>query len=73
MSRSIKKTPITGITGSRSDKEGKRLANRHHRRINKQLTDESYRTLREVSDVWDMAKDGKSWFDSSQHPELMRK
>ena len=72
MSRSIKKTPISGIAGS-SDKEGKRLANRHHRRINKQQADESYRALREVSDVWSMAKDGKRWFDSSQHPELMRK
>tara|TARA_R110000824_G_scaffold33584_5_gene107602 strand:+ start:3929 stop:4147 length:219 start_codon:yes stop_codon:yes gene_type:complete len=72
MSRSIRKTPISGIAGT-SDKEDKRLANRHHRRINKQLAEDSYRALREVSNVWTMAKDGKRWFDSARYPELMRK
>jgi hypothetical protein len=28
---------------------------------------------RELSDVWAMAKDGKTYFNASKHPKLMRK
>jgi len=65
MSRSFKKTPIVGIAGS-SDKSGKRLANRALRRKVKEalgIGKEVMPELREVSDVWDMAKDGKMYAD----------
>lgn len=29
--------------------------------------------LRELSNVWSMAKDGKMIFDPQEHPKLMRK
>lgn len=68
MSRSRKKTSITGITTARSEKQDKRLANRKLRRKTKQalryrdLDEWVLPVLREVSNVWGMAKDGKFWF-----------
>lgn len=78
MSRSRRKTPITGITTAESEKKDKRLANRAERRINKLLLkyyqDESkLRAKREVSNVWVMDKDGKQRFDPTKYPQLMRK
>ena len=78
MSRSRKKTPITGITTAESEKKDKRLANRSERRINKWLLkyyqDEAkLRAKREVSNVWGMDKDGKQRFDPTKYPQLMRK
>jgi len=62
MSRSFKKTPIQAIAGD-SDKRGKRAANRKLRRVSKQAISSGKQPpeLREVSDVWDMDKDGKSY------------
>ena len=63
MSRSFKKTPICGIAGN-SDKEDKRLANRSLRRKTKmdiKGEKEVLPELREVSDVWSMKKDGKTY------------
>ena len=68
MSRSRKKTPITGITTARSEKQDKRLANRKLRRKTRQvlrcqdLDGWVLPVLREVSNVWCMDKDGKFWF-----------
>jgi hypothetical protein len=64
MSRSYRKTPITGITTATSEKHDKQLANRRLRRVAKQvLKDEPeaqvFPLKREVSDVWTMNKDGK--------------
>tara|TARA_R110000824_G_scaffold28180_2_gene94977 strand:+ start:1037 stop:1249 length:213 start_codon:yes stop_codon:yes gene_type:complete len=70
MSRSRRKTPIRGIAAE-SDKLGKRKANRRLRRVNR--TRREPKLLREVSDPWDMAKDGKKYFDTSEWPEGMRK
>jgi len=56
---------------ARSDKEDKRLANRKLRRLTHELLrggdleDEIFPIIREVSDVWGMAKDGKTRLDPS--------
>ena len=74
MSRSKKKTPIAGITTARSEKDDKRLANRLLRRATR-LDPENAPALREVSDVWNMAKDGKARFNPANKSgrKLMRK
>ena len=65
MARSRRKTPIWGITGARSEKKDKRIANRRLRRaVNIRLAqpDETpLPVLREVSNPWSMAKDGRRW------------
>lgn len=70
MSRSRRKTPITGITTASSEKEDKRIANRKLRRVTKEILrrgsledDLNLPDIREISDVWGMAKDGKRWHD----------
>lgn len=85
MSRSKKKTPISGLTMSTSEKYDKRYANRAYRRITRTLChttpldEESYEELefplvREVSDVWTFAKDGKAYNPHHpDYPHLMRK
>ncbi len=78
MSRSLKKTPVAGITTATSEKQDKRLANRLERRKNKQLLemtedDTSLLLKREVSNVWVMDKDGKIRFDPIKYPKLLRK
>jgi hypothetical protein len=61
MAKSFKKNPYAGIVGD-SDKKDKRLANRRLRRIVKQdVVANSALTIREVSDVFDMNKDGKTF------------
>ena len=74
MSRSKKKTPVTGMTTARSEKDDKRLANRKFRRVTR-IDPENAPALREVSDVWGMAKDGKVRFDPMDESgkKLMRK
>ena len=64
MSRSRRKTPICPVTCAQSEKKDKRRANQLLRRRVKdalQRGDEVLPILREVSDVWSMAKDGKSY------------
>lgn len=66
MSRSHRKTPICGNAGN-SDKLSKRYANRAFRRREKQcIQTENWDKLPYVMDdvynVWNMCKDGKSWF-----------
>lgn len=75
MSRSRKKTPISGITKSDSEKLDKRDANRRERRINKELLkkEKELKHIREVSDVWTFNKDGKVVFDEKKYPNMMRK
>ena len=48
---------MTGMINARSEKDDKRLANRKLRRVSKP-DPENAPALREVSDVWGMAKDG---------------
>lgn len=78
MTRSRKRTPITGNTTATSEKEDKVQA---HRRIRRRVV----QTLclhrdgdvlpheRELSNPWGMAKDGKGLFDPRLWPKLMRK
>ncbi len=78
MSRSRKKTPVQGITMAGSEKEDKRRYNRRFRRVVKQKIHidpycEILPHLYEYSDPWGMDKDGKSRFNSNEHPEWMRK
>ena len=66
MSRSRRKTPVLGITTAKSEKQDKRIANRKLRRlVNQRLACDAHGVmpaLREVSNVWSMAKDGKHWY-----------
>ena len=55
-----------------SEKVSKRLNNRRLRRANKDASKEP-KIMKEVSDPWDMPKDGKMIFDPNEWPEGMRK
>jgi len=79
MARSRRRTPIISVTTSASEKQDKRHANRNcrsaFRRALKRNGDPDAAVLpvlRDVSDPWAMAKDGRSWF-GHHSPELMRK
>ncbi len=79
MARSHRRTPIISMMTSANEKQDKRWANRNHRsatrRAVKRDTDPDATVLpimREVSDEWAMAKDGRSWF-GRDIPKLMRK
>jgi hypothetical protein len=78
MTRSRKKTPISGITTVRSEKRDKRLGNRRVRRAVKQALATSVDVdilphRRELTNPWTMAKDGKIWFNADRFPEVLRK
>jgi len=75
MSRSKKKTKISGITGAKSEKIEKQDANRKQRRIVKQKVksgEEEFPNKRETSNVWTFSKDGKM-YDSDMEEKEMRK
>lgn len=75
MSRSRKKTPIQAIANSDSEKEDKREANRKFRRKIKQQVkngDEQLSNLRELSNVWSFAKDGKIYRDDISEKEMRK-
>ncbi len=76
MSRSKRKTKITGITTATSEKEDKRCANRKFRRIVRQkLTSGNILVLpklRELSDVWIFEKDGKTYNPNMSEKELRK-
>ena len=76
MSRSKRKTPMS--TFADSQKEDKRIANRIFRHKTKQAIHHGYEPphrLREVSDVYGFAGDGKTYwgFDYEKIDHLMRK
>ncbi|MDR1165109.1 MAG: hypothetical protein LBO66_04400 [Deltaproteobacteria bacterium] len=69
MSRSRRHTPVTGFTSCHSEKEDKQIWHRRWRRAQRatlasasQEALESYlpKLAREVSEIWDMGKDGRS-------------
>ena len=71
MSRSKKKTPITGMTGDTSEKQFKREVNRKFRRQEKQrlLKDEEPPLkTRDISNIYSGPKDGKNYM-SKNTPE----
>ncbi|MBW3637192.1 MAG: hypothetical protein KY445_12135 [Armatimonadetes bacterium] len=79
MSRSVRKTPVMGWAACKSEKRDKIIWHRRMRamirqRLYQENMDEILIPLdNEVGNVWAMGKDGKGWFDSRQHPKLMRK
>lgn len=81
MSRSNRRTPVTGITTAPSEKRDKQLAHRRLRTFNRaQLTadhdDTALMDDRIAGNPWSAAKDGKRWWsrqDIAEMPELMRK
>jgi len=78
MSRSRRSTPIAGITCAASEKSDKRVANRKGRRVNREILsasndDSLLRDRKATGDPWNMSKDGKQFFNPSEHPNLMRK
>lgn len=77
MSRSRRKTPIFGHTTARSEADDKRLWHKRWRsRERDQLAslgpdgDPLPVHRQAVSSTWDMAKDGKHWFDPSRQCEV---
>ena len=77
MSRSLRKTPIFGHTTARSEADDKRLWHKRWRVSERdQLAtvgaDTDHLTVQRnaVSSTWDMAKDGKAWFDPSRQREI---
>lgn len=79
MTRSRKRTPITGNTLAESEQRDKHNAHRNKRRLVRQLVKANELDLaavvdvRDVSSTWSFAKDGRHWFDAKRHPRLMRK
>ena len=73
MSRSVRKTPIRGFCAN-SEKGDKQKSNKCLRRKCKQLLKDEDSVLpirKEVSDIWAMAKDGKTKIDKNS--KWMRK
>ena len=79
MSRSYQKTPIKGHTNCQSERLDKRLwhkRGRKHERIklaaisSENLDDHCTTDRREVSNPWDMGKDGKSYFPKNKQMQL---
>jgi hypothetical protein len=76
MSRSRKKHPVVPTKSDRSEKADKRLAHQAERHAVKAALINGHEVLpdlREVSDVWEMAKTGKHWVNPREHPEALRK
>ncbi len=67
MSRSRRKTPIFGIAGGVSEKQDKRKANRKARKKQNWNKD-----LREVSDNWGFAKDGKRYQQEAEEEDMRK-
>jgi hypothetical protein len=68
MSRSRRKVPIAGITTARSEAPDKYHNNHKLRqRVKVALRKEAevLPVMREVSNIWLMAKDGKRWFGNT--------
>lgn len=77
MSRSLRKTPIFGHTAARTEADDKRLWHKRWRsRERDQLASlgpegDPFPVHRQaVSSTWDMAKDGKHWFDPRRQREI---
>lgn len=78
MSRSKRRHSIASVTAAASGKQDKREANRALRKATHQrlgvMSDETVLPVtREVSDLWNTAKEGKRYFDPAWDPKRMRK
>ena len=77
MARSRRHTPIFGITSQESEKADKRRGNRRLRRLVREVVatsdaPEVLPALREVSDPWSMAKDGRSYWKEARSTDLRK-
>jgi hypothetical protein len=77
MSRSIRKTPIFGITRAASEKKDKKIWHSRFRHASKQklracddLDTMVDVAAKEVSNPWLMSKDGKRRVSDIRHPKL---
>lgn len=79
MSRSYRKKPICGVTTAKSEKKDKRLVNRLFRRASRnriKSNRDPFYNLKEISDIWDFAKDGKVYYCDkmiTKYPKILRK
>lgn len=79
MSRSYRHTPVMGNAGTRSEQWDKAHGQRKLRmRVRQWLRHRRWSALptpglRQVSDVWGFAKDGKHWFDARGRLKDLRK
>lgn len=77
MSRSRKRTPVTGVTLAESEKQDKAASHRVYRRTLKQRISPDLETPlpteRQLTDPRDMAKEGKSRYDATLPPKRLRK
>ena len=79
MSRSVRKTPVTGWAACDSEKRDKiiwhgRMRALMRKRLSQAETDEILIPLdSEAGNICEMGKDGKGRFDPRKHPKLMRK
>lgn len=74
MSRSFKKTPISGNCVCRSEKQDKRIANRRLRRAEKQAIKigKDLPLVDEISNVWDFGKDGKHYMKEPDEKDMRK-
>ncbi|MGA2298490.1 MAG: hypothetical protein ABSG15_13170 [FCB group bacterium] len=75
MSRSVRKTKITGITTCESEKIYKQKANRQYRHKVKQSINKGKEVLpeiKEVSDVWSFGKDGKRYYSGLDKKDMRK-
>lgn len=75
MSRSRRKTPVTGWCSAPSDKQFKQLENRKARRKARTCSTDELELLspKQFGNPWLAPKDGKMRFNPGKSPELMRK
>ena len=78
MSRSRKKTPIQGVTAAASEKADKRATHRKVRRgVRAKLAVDADPELlpltRDMSNPWNMAKEGKIYLGRRPRPKDLRK
>lgn len=78
MSRSRKHTPVTGVTGARSEKRDKVAAHRRERRrvrhvLHAEPAAEVLPHTRELSNPWAYDKDGKLYRGAAIAPRELRK
>ena len=77
MSRSKRKHPFRSLTLAESDKADKVASHRGYRKRVKQALSPALETPlpleRQFTNVWSMAKEGKSRFDPRACPWMMRK
>ena len=78
MSRSHRKYPAIGTCVCDSEKKDKQIYNRRLRSINKQILnttmdDTKLKDKKEISNVMEMSKDGRTVFNPDERPDLMRK